>query len=91
MIPLRRLAALERRFIVLAGCPHCRDWPEEVGLRIVEVIVETRPDAQKALAAMSAEADEPFPPVYGPCPGCGRVHKPRLVEVEFEAVREARR
>jgi hypothetical protein len=57
-------------------CPDCADWPDEIAQRIVEEVIE---------------AGEPLPPPdppqrhpaeYGPCVGCGRMHRARVVAVE---------
>jgi hypothetical protein len=57
-------------------CPECADWPSEVGLRIVAVVIEPGevlppPDSAERNAAE-----------YGPCPCCGRTHRARVVAIE---------
>ena len=79
MIATRRLNVLERRLLARMGCPLCRDWPDEVGVVIVEEVVETPAEAREALAAVRAEEDDPLQ--YGPCLACGRTHRPRIVEI----------
>jgi hypothetical protein len=79
MIHTRRLAVLERRLLARMGCPHCRDWPDEAGVVIVEEVIGSTVEAREALAAVRAEEDDPLQ--YGPCPACGRTHRPRIVEI----------
>jgi hypothetical protein len=79
MIPKRRLNVLERRLLARMGCPLCRDWPVEVGIVIVEEVVETPAEARKALAAVRAEEDNPLQDRF--CPACRRLHRPRVVEI----------
>jgi hypothetical protein len=75
-----RVAALSRTVrrltasIQADSCPECADWPAEIGIRIVEIIVEPG----QPLPAPDPPAPNPWD---GPCASCGRRHKPRVVEV----------
>jgi hypothetical protein len=68
----RRMARLE----VLAGrtCPACSDWPSEVAVRVVEVIIEP--------GAPLPAPDQNDPALFGPCEVCGRTFRAKVVEVE---------
>ena len=59
-------------------CPECADWPAEVALRIVEVIVE--PGDPISPPDPSARR----PTEYGPCPCCGRTHRAKVVAIVRE-------
>jgi hypothetical protein len=70
----RRMAKLE----TLAGrfCPECADWPAEIAIRIVEIIVgpgEVVPAPDPA---------ERHPAEFGPCACCGRTHRARVLAIE---------
>jgi hypothetical protein len=65
---VRRLAARAGEF-----CPCCAHWPNEVALRVVEVVVE--PDGPLPAP------DPPGPIEYGPCPNCHKVHRPVVVDI----------
>jgi hypothetical protein len=68
----RRMARLEA--LTASSCPACASWPEEVAVRIVEEIIEPgQPLPPPAPAAPN--------PWDGPCPCCGRLHKPRVVAI----------
>jgi hypothetical protein len=72
----RRMARLEA--LADSYCPECADWPAEIALRIVEVIVEP---------GQPLEPPDPAarrPTEFGPCPCCGRVHRARVVELVKE-------
>ena len=68
----RRMARLEA--LADSYCPECADWPLEVGLRIVEQIVE----AGEPLP----EPEKSDPLQYGPCSCCGRCFRPKVIAIE---------
>jgi hypothetical protein len=71
----RRMAKLEA-LATARGCPECADWPAEIGIRLVEIIVEP---------GQPLPAPDPcqrHPAEYGPCPCCGRMHRARVTLVE---------
>jgi hypothetical protein len=65
------------RLEALSGktCPKCADWPEEIVLRIVEVIVEPG-------EPIPPPPDEPDPTLWGPCEVCGRTLKSKVIALE---------
>jgi hypothetical protein len=67
-----RIRHLERT----AGCfcPACADWPTSIELDIIYRIVDSREQAQQAMAEVR-EADRDDPCQLGPCHGCGRVER----------------
>jgi hypothetical protein len=57
-------------------CPECADWPLEIGIKIVEIVIEPGeplppPDPNKR-----------HPAHFGPCPCCGRTHRAKVVAIE---------
>jgi hypothetical protein len=65
---VRRLTAS-----IPAKCPLCRSWPTEITLRIIEEIIE--------VGQPLPPPDQTDPTQFGPCPGCGRVHRARVVAI----------
>jgi hypothetical protein len=92
---LARVKRLEKT--TRSCCPRCADWPDEIELTIVEVLVERGPDGQlveidddgtivgpaPATGIPQGEEDSALKD-YGPCPGCGRVHRPKVTEISRE-------
>jgi hypothetical protein len=68
----RMVKRLERQ--VVRSCPECRDWPAEIGLRIVEEIIEP--------GHPMPAPDSTDPALFGPCACCGRTHRARVVSIE---------
>jgi hypothetical protein len=67
---VKRLAAQAGR-----SCRECADWPAEIGVRIIEVVVEP--------GQPLSEPDRPeHPAEYGPCEGCGRTHRAKVIAIE---------
>jgi hypothetical protein len=58
------------------SCPACADWPAEIAIRLVEIIVEPG----EVLPA--PDPAERHPAEFGPCPGYGRTHRARVILVE---------
>jgi hypothetical protein len=68
----RRMARLEAQ----AGksCPLCVDWPAEIGIKLVEIVIEP---------GEPLPAPDRFDPCqFGPCPGCGQRHRARVIAFE---------
>ena len=69
----RMVKRLEARAV--RSCPECRDWPDEIALRIIEEIIEP------GQPIPPPDPSERRPGEYGPCPCCNRRHKARIIEV----------
>jgi hypothetical protein len=57
-----------------ASCPACRDWPTEIGLKIVTEIIE--------VGQPIPPPDRTDPSLFGPCECCKRVHRARVIALE---------
>jgi hypothetical protein len=57
------------------SCPECADWPAEIGIRIVEIVVEPGQPVPEP------DQRERHPAKYGPCPCCSRVHRATVVAI----------
>jgi hypothetical protein len=57
-------------------CPCCAGWPGEINLQIVEEIIEV------GQPLPAPDPCERRPGEHGPCAGCGRMHRARVVELE---------
>jgi hypothetical protein len=92
-----RVKRLERE--TTGYCPACADWPDEVTLNIIEVIVDRGPDGQLVevdedgnilgpvrdeMAGALKPNEQPDPFQLGPCECCGRVHRPKVVAITRE-------
>ena len=71
----RRMAKLEAQ-AAARSCPACADWPAEIGIRLVDIIVEP------GEVLPVPDPAERHPAEYGPCPCCGRMHRARVVAIE---------
>jgi hypothetical protein len=67
-----------KRLAAQAGkcCSLCADWPAEIGIRLVEIIVEP------GQPLPTPDPAERHPAEYGPCEGCGRVHRAKVLAIE---------
>jgi len=70
----RMVKRLEARAV--PNCPACRDWPLEIAIKIVEIVIEPGevppPDP----------SEKQHPAHFGPCSECGRVHVAKVVAIE---------
>jgi hypothetical protein len=75
------LATKIRRLTVnraVRSCPVCASWPDEIAIKIVEIIIEP------GQPLPPRDPDEQPPGQFGPCAGCGRRHKAKVVEIVNE-------
>jgi hypothetical protein len=66
-------------------CPICADWPDRIEMKLIEVIVEVRPDGtvQETETAAIPPAEREAT-CFKSCPGCGRTHEYVVVEIEAD-------
>jgi hypothetical protein len=57
------------------SCSSCSSWPDEIGIKIVEIIIEP------GQPIPPRDPDERPPGEYGPCPSCGRRYKAKVIEI----------